>query len=479
MGEIRLVAGIDCSTQSTKAVIVDVASGRIVAEGRHEHEVVFGAGNSAETDPQVWWRALTSALAQTGMAGEVDAISVAAQQHGLVIVDEAGDPLRPAMLWCDMRATDEADGLVAELGGAQRAADLAGSLPIASFTAPKWAWIRRHEPEIARRAAGLRLPHDWLNERLTGVATTDRGDASGTAWWSPATGGYERDLLDLPLLGLEERLLPRVLGPTELAGVVDARAAAELGLRPGIPVGPGTGDNPGAALALGLAEGQPVISLGTSATAYTRSPRPTADPTGAIAGFADATGDYLPLVCVQNCTLAVDTLAGILGVERTAVSERTDVVVLPYFGGERTPYLPHANASIVGLRPDSTAGDILLAAYQGVAATILRGLDMLELRDGAPLILIGGGTRGTVWERVITSLSGRELLIPDQKELVALGAAVQATAVATGEDLGAIAQRWGAGAGRRVPAAETADRDTADRIARVDGLLRDLNGEVL
>ena len=473
-----LVAGVDCSTQSTKVLIVEVATGRIVAEGREDHDVVYGAGGAAETDPEVWWRALAGALARTGMADRVDAISVAAQQHGLVVVDGDGAPLRPAMLWCDLRSSAEAAEIVAQLGGPQRAATLAGSVPIASFTAPKWAWVRRHEPEIARRAAGLRLPHDWLNERLTGVPTTDRGDASGTAWWSPATGGYEPDLLALPALALEERLLPQVLGPTELAGTVTDGAAAALGLRPGIPVGPGTGDNAGAALALGLTEGQPVVSLGTSATAYTRSARPYADPTGTVAGFADATGAYLPLVCVQNCTLAVETMAGILGVDREAVPDRTDVVVLPYFAGERTPYLPHASASIVGLRSDSTAGDILLGTYRGVAATILGGLGMLELRDDAPLILIGGGTRGTVWERVIGELSGRELLIPDQKELVALGAAVQAAAVVTGDDRGALAQRWGAGAGRSVPAVAP-DATASARIGRVDAMMRELNGAPL
>lgn len=471
---MHLVAGVDCSTQATKVVIVDVATGEVVASGRGEHEVRYAPGGIAETDPAVWWEALRTALAATGRAREVDAIAVAGQQHGLVVVGDDGAPLRPAMLWCDLRADVEAARMVGELGGEQRAAELTGSVPIASFTAPKWAWVRRHEPDVAAHAIGLRLPHDWLNERLTGEATTDRGDASGTSWWSPKDGAYLPDLLALPSLELDATMLPRVVGPSEVAGTVTAEAAEALGLRAGIPVAPGTGDNAGAALALGLAEGQPVVSLGTSATAYTRSIRPTADPTGIIAGFADATGGYLPLVCVQNATLAVDTMAGMLGLDRDDVPDRTGVVALPFYGGERTPYLPHANASVVGLRADTRAGELLLATYQGVMAMILRGLAMLDVDAHAPLVLIGGGARGSVWQRVTRDLSGRELVIPDQQELVAMGAAVQAAAVATGEDLTAVATRWGGLAGPRVPAVAR-DEATMERILRVEELLRDLN----
>jgi xylulokinase len=478
MSDIRLVAGVDCSTQATKVVIVDVASGAVVATGRGEHHVHYDEGGVAETDPMLWWEALRTALAQTGRAGDIDAIAVAGQQHGLVVVDDQGSPLRPAMLWCDLRSVVEAEEIVDEVGGPQRAADLAGSVPIASFTAPKWAWVRRHEPDIADRAAGLRLPHDWLNERLTGEATTDRGDASGTAWWSPASGGYVSDLLTLPSLQLDEALLPRVVGHRDIAGTVSPEAAEVLGLRAGIPVAPGTGDNAGAALGLGLADGQPVISLGTSATAYTRSARPSADPTGVIAGFADADGAYLPLVCIQNATLAIETVSQMLGLDRDDVADTTKVVSLPFFGGERTPYLPKAHASLVGLRADTDVRELLLATYQGVAAMILKGLDLLDVASDAPLVLIGGGARGAVWQRVVRDLSGRELVVPDEQELVAMGAAVQAAGVATGEDFRAISQRWGGLAGTRIPSVER-DAETMDRILRVEELLRDLNESTL
>lgn len=476
---IEHVAGIDCSTQSTKVVVVEVATGRIVAEGRGDHEVVFAAGNVAETDPEIWWRALAEAMHDTGFAGRIDALAVGGQQHGLVVTDADARPLRPAMLWCDLRATREADAFVEALGGPQAAADLTGSLPIASFTAPKWAWLRAHEPHIAEQVRGVSLPHDWITKRLTGRAVTDRGDASGTGWWSPAREAYLEEALGLPMVGLDVGLLPEVVGPTEVAGTVTERAAEALGVRPGIPVGPGTGDNAAAALGLGLDRGTPVLSLGTSGTAYLRATTPSADPSGAVAGFADATGAYLPLVCTQNCTLAVDAITAMLGLDRDDVAADTGVVMLPYLEGERTPYLPHATGSVVGVRPTTTAQELLLATYRGAAGALLAGLDRLPDVDAdAPIILIGGGARGATWQRVVGELSGRELVIPDQTELVALGAAVQAAAVSTGDSFASIAERWQTDAGTRIPARSRQDHVLA-RIRHVDAALRDLNGAPL
>lgn len=476
---IEYVAGIDCSTQATKVVVVEVATGTVVAEGRGDHEVHFGEGSVAETDPMVWWRALATALADTDWAHRIDAVAVGGQQHGLVVTGDDGLPLRPAMLWCDLRATAEAQALVDDLGGPQAVADLTGSLPLASFTAPKWAWLRANQPDIARATRGVRLPHDWLTEQLTGEAVTDRGDASGTAWWSPAEGRYLDEVLELPALDLDPELLPRVLEPGATAGTVTARAADELGLRPGIPVGPGTGDNAAAALGLGLAQGTPVLSLGTSGTIYVRASEATADPSGAIAGFADAAGAFLPLICTQNCTLAIDAMTATLGLDREDVSEDTGVVALPYLEGERTPYLPHASGSIVGMRPTTTAQELLLATYRGAAAALLAGLDMLPgVTPEAPLVLIGGGARGATWQRVIGELSGRSLQIPQHTELVALGAAVQAAGIATEEDFETIAERWGTAAGDTVAARE-ARHDVTERIRYVDQALRVLNGAPL
>ncbi len=244
----ELVAGVDSSTQSTKVALVDAGSGELVALGRAPHPVE-GAGGARETHPDAWWSALRDALAATGRAREVRALSVAGQQHGLCVLDAAGRPLRPALLWNDVRSAPDAAALV-EARGAAFWAEATGSVPVASFTVAKWAWLVRTEPAIARAARAVCLPHDLVTRGLTGAAATDRGDASGTCWYDAAAGRYREDVLDLPGVGLDAALLPPVLAPDATAGVVGAAAAAELGLPAGIPVGPGTGDNMAAALAL-------------------------------------------------------------------------------------------------------------------------------------------------------------------------------------------------------------------------------------
>lgn len=473
-----LVAGVDASTQSTKVVVVDADTGTVVALGRAPHTVT-GTGGARETDPEVWWQALRDALLQTGRAAEIAAISVAGQQHGLVVLDGAGRPLRPAKLWNDTESAEDARRMIADFGGASWWAERIGLVPVASFTATKWAWLRRVEPQTAAATRAVRLPHDFLTERLAGAGVTDRGDASGTAWWSTAAGDYAAEVLEHPSQQLDPGMLPRVLGPAEPAGVVTKAAAGFLGLRAGIAVGPGTGDNAGAAAGLGLAPGTPVVSLGTSGTAYMCSTSRAADPSGSVAGFADATGRFLPLAATLNCTLAVDRIADWLGLGRDDAAASTDVVVLPYLDGERTPNLPNAAASITGLRHATQAGEILLAAYQGAALSLLEALEVIDTHSsgidpGAPLLLIGGGAQGATWRRVVRALSGRPIQIPDATELVALGGAAQAAAVLAGGAPEEIARRWGTSRGTVLEPVERAVH-TVEHIREVRTRLAGLN----
>ncbi|WP_129310826.1 xylulokinase [Streptomyces sp. L2] len=459
-----LVVGVDTSTQSTKALVVDAATGRVVARGQAPHTVSSGAGR--ESDPRQWWEALCSALGQCGDAArEASAVSIGGQQHGLVTLDARGEPVRPALLWNDVRSAPQARRLVEELGGPKGWADRAGSVPGASFTVAKWAWLSEHEPEAVGATKAVRLPHDYLTERLTGHGTTDRGDASGTGWWASATEAYDEETL--AHVGLDPALLPRVVRPGEVAGTV--RDSHDLPFSKGTLVAAGTGDNAAAALGLGLRPGTPVLSLGTSGTVYAVSRRRPGDPTGTVAGFADAREDWLPLACTLNCTLAVDRMAALLGLDREAVEPGTSVTLLPYLDGERTPNLPNASGLLHGLRHDTTAGQVLQAAYDGAVHSLLGALDLVLDEDAdrsTPLLLIGGGARGAAWQQTVRRLSGRPVQVPEARELVALGAAAQAAGLLTGEDPAAVARRWNTAAGPVLPAVER-DRPALERIAGV------------
>ncbi|WP_175410130.1 xylulokinase [Streptomyces sp. TRM64462] len=471
-----VVIGVDSSTQSTKAAVVDAASGRLLAVGRAGHTVT-GQGGARESDPEQWWAALAEAVgAGLKEAGTdpraVAGVAVAGQQHGLVVLDAEGRPLRAALLWNDTRSAPQAAALTRGLGGPSAWLERTGSVPVASMTAAKWRWLCENEPRTAAAAAGVRLPHDFLTERLAGVAVTDPGDASGTCWYATATGAYDAELLGL--LGLDAALLPEV-APTggTRAGSLTSAAADALGLPAGVAVAAGTGDNMAAAVGLGLGAAglldHPVLSLGTSGTVFaaTRS-RPAA---AALAGFAaaDGPGTYLPLGCTLNCTLAVDKVAALLGLDREDAAPGGEAVLLPYLDGERTPDLPGASGLLTGLRHTTTPQQLLGAAYEGAVFTLLRALEQLPgaaADAGVPLRLIGGGARGRTWVETVRRLSGRAVVLPHSTELVALGAAALAAGAATGDDPVRIATAWGTGDGETLPPTEQ-DRAAAARIGAV------------
>jgi xylulokinase len=481
-----VVIGVDSSTQSTKAAVIDAESGRLLAVGRSPHTVT-GEGGARETDPEVWWRALCEAVASAldaagAPASAVGAIAVAGQQHGLVTLDATGRPLRPALLWNDTRSAPQAADLARAPGGADAWLARTGSVPVASMTATKWQWLRENEPETADAAAAVRLPHDFLTERLAGTAVTDPGDASGTCWYSTAAGAYDPELL--ALVGLDPALLPAVAASGgERIGSLTRSAAEALGLPEGIAVAAGTGDNMAAAVGLGLGGAglldHPVVSLGTSGTVFAATRRRPSSP--ALAGFATTDGGHLPLACTLNCTLAVDKVAALLGLDREDAEPGGEAVLLPYLDGERTPDLPHASGLLTGLRHTTTPRQLLGAAYEGAVFTVLRALDELPLGDGngeprdpgahaRPLTLIGGGARGRFWVDTVRRLSGRAVLIPRSEELVALGAAALAAGAASGRDPVAVATAWGTGRGRELPAVP---RDEA-AWQRIEDVLEDV-----
>ncbi|MFI9508273.1 xylulokinase [Nocardia sp. NPDC052566] len=423
------VAGVDSSTQSCKIVVCDAENGAVLAQRQAPHP------DGTEVDPEAWWAALCSA--GDGLLDRVDAIAVAGQQHGLVALDDGGRPVRDALLWNDTRSAFAATQLVGELGGPQAWATAVGSVPLAAFTVAKLRWLADNEPEAADRTRRVVLPHDYLTWRLRGQAsaepTTDRGDASGTGYWSPATGDYREDLLALAFRG-RTPALPRVAGPAEVVGHTASGAL----------IAAGTGDNAGAALGLGIGDGDVVVSLGTSGTVYARTATPSADPTAAVAGFADATGAYLPLVCTLNAARVLNSAADLLGVDltrletlaRQSVPGAGGVVLLPYLTGERTPNLPHATGSLHGLRPETMRpSTIARAAYEGMLCNMADALDHLQ-PTAAPIgriLLIGGAARSPLVAEIAAQIFGTTITVPTPNEYVALGAARQAAWALSGK----------------------------------------------
>jgi xylulokinase len=440
-----LVAGVDSSTSATKVEVRDLDSGEVVGQGASRHPPTQPP--RSEQDPAAWWAAFESAWEESG-SPSVDAISVGGQQHGMVVLDADLAVVRPAKLWNDTESAPDAASLIERLpGGRQAWAEACGSVPVASFTITKLAWLRRNEPDSFDRLAHVLLPHDWLTFRLTGSLTTDRGDASGTGYWSAASGTYRWDLLALVDAERDwSEIVPTVLGP-----------GAEAGEWSGAVVGPGTGDNMAGALGVGLRSGDVAVSIGTSGTVYSVSDTPTADPSGIVAGFADATGRHLPLVCTLNATKVTDAVARLLGVGHEAFDELVlsatpgagGLTLLPYLDGERTPDRPSATGVLSGMRSDVSREQLARASVEGVVCGLLDGLDALAAfapADGR-LILVGGGARSRSYRQVLADLSGRAVLVPSAEEQVATGACVQAAAVATGADPNDVADRWKLGEG--------------------------------
>ena len=422
----QLVAGVDSSTQSVKVVIRDAQTGALVRQGRAKHP------DGTEVDPALWWSALQEAIADAGGLADVHAIAIGGQQHGMVLLDSDGEVIRPALLWNDTRSAKQADDLNNEIGGMTAMAKAVGSSLVASFTASKVRWVADNEPENANKIAAIALPHDWLSWKLIGTGNladlfTDRGDASGTGYFDPSTSSYRRDILAMALKSDREIILPKIIEPHTFAGKTAT----------GIPIAPGTGDNAAAALGVGAESGDVVVSLGTSGTAFAASATPTQDGSGEVAGFADATGAFLPLVCTLNAARILDSAAKILGVDhqelgRLALAAEPGaggLSLLPYFEGERTPNRPDATGVLSGMTiENSTRENIARAMVEGMLAGLADAVHSLEKLgvEVKRILLVGGAAKNPAVAPIASALFGREVLVPPAGEYVADGAAKQA-----------------------------------------------------
>ncbi|MGO2559145.1 xylulokinase [Brachybacterium sp.] len=424
-----LVLGIDSSTQATKALLVDAASGEVLEERRAAHP------DGTEVDPRAWLTAVDEAAGP--LLERADAVAVGGQQHGMVLLDEAGEVVRDALLWNDTRSAPQAEALIEEMGGPEASVAEIGSLMVASFTASKLRWVRDHEPENAQRAARVLLPHDYVSLHLAEQGTTaftDRGDASGTGYYSTAAEEWKPELVELALgRSLELPRLPA--SPQE----VMARTAR------GAVIAAGTGDNMGAALGLSQGPGDVSVSIGTSGVCAMVSDSRPGDATGAVTGFADATGHFLPMATTINASRILEAARALLGVDHEELSRlalgsvpgANGVTLLPYFDGERTPNRPDARATLTGMSTATTREDVARAYVEGLLCSLADGITALEDRTGtvpARITLIGGAARSQAVQQLAPAIFGREVTIAPEGEYVALGAARQAAWALSGSE---------------------------------------------
>jgi xylulokinase len=419
---MTLVAGVDSSTQSVKIVVCDLETGAVVRSGRASHPA------GTEVPATAWLAAYQEATADPALLGEVAALAVAGQQHGMVTLDEDGELVRDALLWNDNRSAPDANHLIAELGGATVWAEAVGSVPVASMTVSKIRWLARAEPENAERTTTVLLPHDWLSWQIGGPSfapTTDRGDASGTCYFDATANTYRNDLVQLALG--HDLELPRVAAPSEVIGYTPG----------GIAIAAGTGDNMAGGLGLKVTAGEAVASLGTSGTVFTKSHQQTHEPTGTVAGFADATGEFLPLVCTLNGARNLVATAQVLGVTLDNLSELAlsaepgsqGVTFVPYLEGERTPPLPDARGQLVGLTlANMTPANIARATIEGVLWSLAYGVEVLREQTGpiSSITLTGGASQSEAVRQIAPAVFGLPIVVTDTFESVAVGAARQA-----------------------------------------------------
>jgi xylulokinase len=449
-----LVAGVDSSTQSVKVVVRDADSGELVAQSSAPHP------DGTEVDPHAWESALDDALSKVSDK-KIDAISIAGQQHGMVALDKDGSVIRKALLWNDTRSAKEAEDLN------QQVPDIhirTGSKLVASFTASKVRWLVDNEKSNVEKLAAVALPHDWLSWRLSGSTNieelfTDRSDASGTGYFNPVSNDYDLEILELATRGKKDLVLPRIVKHNEFGGKTKS----------GIPIAAGAGDNAGAALGLGARVGDLIISLGTSGTAFAVSKTPTKDPKGEIAGFADATGNYLPLACTLNAAKIFASVAKLLKVNLEefaslalkAESGANGLRLLPHFDGERTPNRPDIRGSFSGITHENFSPENLSrAAIEGVVAGMVFAAEALK-REGfnaSRILLIGGAAKSEAVQEIAAAMFSSEIELPPPGEYVADGAARQAAWALTGS------ADWNIGVMKSIEPKVDASEVTADYL---------------
>lgn len=435
-----LVAGIDAGTQSLKVLVYDPQAQAVAAVTSAPLTLDSGADGSREQAPADWVSALRDCFARIdpSLRARIVALAVSGQQHGFVPVDDAGEVLAPAKLWCDTSTSAECIQIMDAVGGFQRTIALAGNPILAGYTASKLPWTRIHRADAYARLATILLPHDYLNFVLTGQRFCELGDASGTGWLDVRTRTWSQELLratdpDRDLAAC----LPPIAEPDALFDIAP-KAAAALGLAAVVKVAVGGGDNMMAAIGTGcVTEGRLAMSLGTSGTLFAYSGSPVIDPDGAWAAFCSSTGGWLPLICTMNCTVATEQVARAFGFStrdgdahlRATPPGAGGLVMLPFLNGERTPDLPLGKGVLAGLdTANFTPAHLYRAAMEGATYSLRYGYDAF-VRAGMQfdrIVLTGGGSNSAAWRQLVADVFGLPVEVPVQAEGAAFGAALQA-----------------------------------------------------
>lgn len=437
--------GIDCGTQGTKALIWDADCRQVVGAGCASYPLYSDEHGKKEQLPADWIRALISAtrqaLAQAAInSSAIRAIGVSGQQHGLVLLDEFDQVIRPAKLWCDT----EPAGQLAEFQRryfsppAPSFAETIGIHVPVAFTLAKLLWVKQVEPENYLKIRKVMLPHEYLNFWLTGEYCAEYSDASGTGYFDTRRRCWSQTILDC-LDSERAFILPTLITSTAPHGLLRRSAADELGLDAGIVVASGGGDNMMSAIGTGnIGEGQLTMSLGTSGTLFTYAhhqidSRCQPD----INAFCSANNGWLPLVSTMNVTNATTAFRQLLHkplVDFELALSSSDVGAggiscLPYLNGARLPNLPGASASLVGITDyNLNAENVLRAVVEGVSFNLCKGIEILSHCDlhFDRLVMIGGGSNSESWRQIIANVSGLAVVKALVSDAGALGAALQA-----------------------------------------------------
>jgi xylulokinase len=440
----QLFLGIDCGTQGTKAIILDAISGQVLGQGAAAHTMISGANGRREQDTQQWLDAFTLATRHALLAANVDGqsilgIGVSGQQHGLVLLDDQGEVLRPAKLWCDTETSAENDRLLTHLGGEKGSLERLGVVIAPGYTVSKLLWTKEQHPVVFSRIARILLPHDYLNFWLTGRACSEYGDASGTGYFNVRTRQWDLQLLrDIDASGRLQAALPELIDAHQSVGTLLPAIAEHLGINPNALVSSGGGDNMMGAIGTGnIQPGAITMSLGSSGTVYAYSEVPKVSPDASVATFCSSSGGWLPLICTMNLTNATGAIRELFDLDLQQFNDLVaqapigadGVSMLPFLNGERVPALPHATGSLHGLTLDNlTQANLCRAAVEGTTFGLRYGLDLLRQNglQSRSICLIGGGSKSAVWRQIVADIMNTPVICTEQSEAAALGAAIQA-----------------------------------------------------